>query len=79
MRDYENIPLKQDIQEYFETEVLPFVPDAWIDHNKTITGYEIAFTKIFYQYQPLRSVLEITADILKLEEETEGLLKEIAE
>jgi type I restriction enzyme M protein len=62
LRDYENIPLKQDIQEYFNVEVLPFVPDAWIDHSKTITGYEIAFTKIFYQYQPLRSVEEITAD-----------------
>lgn len=77
LRDYENIPLKQDIQTYFETEVLPFVPDAWIDHSKTITGYEITFTKIFYQYQALRSVENITADILQLEAETDGLLKEI--
>ena len=77
LRDYENIPLKQDIQEYFETEVLLFVPDAWIDHSKTITGYEIGFTKIFYKYQELRSVEEITADIMQLEAETDGILKEI--
>lgn len=77
LRDYENIPLKQDIQEYFETEVLPFVPDAWIDHSKTIIGYEITFTKIFYKYQALRSIEEITSEILILEKETEGILKEI--
>ena len=77
LRDYENIPLKQDIQQYFEEEVLPYVPDAWIDHSKTITGYEISFTKIFYKYQPLRSVEEITAEILQLEKETDGLLTQI--
>jgi type I restriction enzyme M protein len=77
LRDYENIPLKQDIQKYFEEEVLPFVPDAWIDHSKTIKGYEISFTKIFYQYQPLRSVEEISKEIKILEEETDGLLKKI--
>lgn len=77
LRDYENIPLKQDIEEYFKTEVLPYVPDAWIDHSKTVTGYEIGFTKIFFKYQPLRSLEEITADIVALEKETEGILKEI--
>ena len=77
LRDFENIPLKQDIQEYFEKEVLPFVPDAWIDHSKTITGYEITFTKIFYKYEQLRSVEEITEEIMALEKETEGLLNEI--
>ncbi len=77
LRDRENIPLKRDIQQYFETEVLPFVPDAWIDHSKTTIGYEISFTKVFYQYQPLRSVSEITADILAIEKETDGLLEEI--
>ena len=55
----------------------PFVPDAWIDHSKAVKGYEISFTKIFYKYQPLRSVKEITSEIMKLENETEGLLKEI--
>ncbi len=77
LRDYENIPLKQDIQIHFETEVLPFVPDAWIDNSKTIIGYEITFTKIFYKYQSLRSIEEITNEILILEKETEGILKEI--
>lgn len=77
LRDYENIPLEQDIEEYFKTEVLPYVPDAWIDHSKTATGYEIGFTKIFFKYQPLRNLEEITADIVALEKETEGILKEI--
>lgn len=77
LRDYENIPLKQDIEEYFKTEVLPYVSDAWIDHSKTVTGYEIGFTKIFFKYQPLRNLEEITADIVALEKETEGILKEI--
>lgn len=79
LRDTENVPLKDDIEEYFKREVLPHVPDAWIDHEKTTIGYEITFTKIFYQYQPLRSLEEITRDILALEEETEGLIKEIIE
>jgi type I restriction enzyme M protein len=77
LRDYENVPVKQDVQEYFKKEVWPFVPDAWIDHNKTVKGYEISFTKIFYRYQPLRSVEEITQEIMQLEMETEGLLNEI--
>lgn len=77
LRDNENIPVKQGIQDYFNSEVLPYVPDGWIDHEKTLKGYEISFTKIFYQYQPLRTIEEITADILKLEEETDGLIKEI--
>lgn len=77
LRDYENIPVKQDIEEYFQREVIPFVPDAWIDHAKTVKGYEISFTKIFYQYQPLRSVEDITKEIVQLEKETEGLLNQI--
>ncbi len=77
LRDWESIPVKQDIQEYFEREVLPFVSDAWIDHSKTTIGYEISFTKVFYKYQPLRTVADISAEILAIEEETEGLLKEV--
>ncbi|MBN8586505.1 MAG: SAM-dependent DNA methyltransferase [Ignavibacteria bacterium] len=77
LRDYENIPLKDNIQRYFEAEVLPHVPDAWIDHTKTKIGYEINFTRYFYKYQPLRSLVEIRADIIKLENETEGMIKEI--
>ncbi|MCT4582765.1 MAG: type I restriction-modification system subunit M [Flavobacteriales bacterium] len=77
LRDSENIPLTEDIQEYMEREVLPHVPDAWIDEKKTNIGYEINFTKYFYEYKPLRSLDEIRADILALEEETDGLIKEV--
>ncbi len=79
LRDYENIPLKEDIQEYFEKEVLPHVPDAWIDESKTKVGYEINFTKYFYEFRPLRSLAEIKADILALEKETDGMLNRIIE
>jgi Type I restriction-modification system methyltransferase subunit len=77
LRDYESVPIKQNVQEYFEKEVWPFVPDAWIDHSKTVKGYEVSFTKIFYRYQPLRSVAAITEEIVQLERETEGLLNDI--
>lgn len=77
LRDYEKIPLKDDVDAYFEREVLPHVPDAWMDRSKDKIGYEINFTKYFYKYQPLRSLDEIKADILALEQETDGLLKEI--
>jgi type I restriction enzyme M protein len=79
LRDNENIPLDEDIQEYFNREVLPHVPDAWIDESKTKVGYEVNFTRYFYKYQPLRSLDEIRADILKLEQETDGMIKEIIE
>lgn len=77
LRDYENVPLKEDTEEYFRREVAPHVPDAWIDHAKTARGYEISFTKFFYKYQPLRSLEDITEDIFALERETEGLLHQI--
>jgi type I restriction enzyme M protein len=67
LRDTENIPLLMDVQEYMEKEVLPHVPDAWIDEEKTNVGYEINFTKYFYQYKPLRSLDAIRADIMALE------------
>jgi len=77
LRDYENVPMKENIQAYFKREVLPHVPDAWIDESKTKVGYEINFTKYFYKYKPLRSLAEIRRDILALEEETEGMLREV--
>ena len=77
LRDSEKIPLKDDIKAYFQREVLPHVPDAWMDRGKDKVGYEISFTKYFYEYQPLRSLVDIKADILALEAETEGLLGEI--
>jgi type I restriction enzyme M protein len=77
LRDTENIPLKENIDTYMKREVLPHVPDAWVDESKTNIGYEINFTKYFYQYKPLRSLDEIRKDILLLEQETDGLLKEV--
>ncbi|MEX1269606.1 MAG: class I SAM-dependent DNA methyltransferase [Balneolaceae bacterium] len=79
LRDFERIPLKEDIEDYFEREVLPHVPEAWMDRNKDKVGYEINFTKYFYQYKPLRSLEEITKDLLELEEESEGLFHDIVE
>lgn len=79
LKDSENIPLKEDIQEFFEREVLPFTPDAWWDEKDTKVGYEINFAKYFYKHQPPRPLTEIAKDIFAIEEETEGLLKEIIE
>lgn len=76
-RDKENVPLKENILSYFDREVLPHVPHAWIDYDKTRIGYEINFTRYFYKFQPVRSVLEITNDLLRLEEESDGLFQEI--
>lgn len=77
LRDTENIPLTMDFEEYMKKEVLPHVPDAWIDEAKTNIGYEINFTKYFYQYKPLRSLNDIRKDIMAIEQETDGLLKEV--
>jgi len=76
-RDYERIPLQDDIDKYFNREVKPHLPESWMDRNKDKVGYEINFTKYFYKYKPLRSLEEITRDLLKLDEESEGLMKEI--
>ena len=54
LRDFENVPLKEDVGAYFAREVLPHVPDAWMDRGKDKVGYEISFTKYFYEYTPLR-------------------------
>lgn len=77
LRDTENVPLDQDINEYFQREVLQHIPDAWLDESKTVKGYEISFTRYFYNYVPPRSLEEITAEIIALEKETEGILNEI--
>jgi type I restriction enzyme M protein len=77
LKDTENVPLKEDIEDYMVREVLPHVPDAWVDQEKTQRGYEISFTKYFYKFKPLRSLEEIAADILALEKETDGVLKQI--
>ena len=75
-RDYERVPLCEDINEYFEREVKPYLPEAWMARSKDKVGYEINFTKYFYQFKPLRSLDDITQDLLKLDEEMEGLTKE---
>lgn len=77
LRDTENVPLDQNIHEYFRREVLQHIPDAWIDETKTVKGYEISFTRYFYNYVAPRSIEEITAEIFELEKETEGILNEI--
>jgi len=79
LRDSERIPLTEDIEEYFSREVEPHLPESWIDFDKSKVGYEINFTKYFYQYKPLRSSEEITNDLLKLEEESQNLLNQIVE
>ncbi len=79
LKDIENVPMKESIEDYFEREVLPFAPEAWYDKTKMKVGYEIPFNKYFYQYAGLRSLSEIAADILQLEQETDGLLKDIIE
>ena len=77
LRDYENVPLKEDIHTYVEREVLPHVPDARIDETKTKIGYEIPFTRHFYKYKPLRPLAEIEADIHTLEQQIQGMLGEV--
>ncbi|KAF3982281.1 MAG: SAM-dependent DNA methyltransferase [Methylococcales symbiont of Hymedesmia sp. n. MRB-2018] len=79
LKDTENVPMKEDIDKYFAREVSPFAPDAWYDKKKIKVGYEIAFNKYFYKYDALRSLSDIKADILDLENETENLLKEIVD
>ena len=76
-RDYERVPLEQDIDDYFDREVKPHLPNSWMDRTKDKVGYEINFTKYFYKYKPLRSLEDITQDLLKLDKESEGLMKEI--
>ncbi len=77
LRDAENVPLSENIDDYFKREVLPHVSDAWMDRSKDRVGYEINFTKEFYKYKPLRSLEEIRKDILALGKETEGLVDEV--
>jgi len=77
LRDTETVPLKESIEEYFKREVLPHVPDAWIDTTKTKVGYEIPLNRHFYRYEPPRPLEKIEKDIKKLESEILDLLKEV--
>ena len=77
LRDFENVPLNEDIDSYFEREVRPHVPDAWMDRLKDKVGYEINFNRHFYKYTPPRPLEEIDADLKKAEEEILRLLREV--
>ena len=77
LRDFENVPLKDDIDAYFEREVRPHVPDAWMDHSKDKVGYEINFNRYFYKYTPPRSLELIDAELKQAEEEIMRLLREV--
>lgn len=77
LRDTENVPLVQDIDAYFAREVLPYAPDAWIDHSKTKVGYEIPMTRYFYEYQALEAVEDIVARITALEQDISAGLAEL--
>lgn len=77
LRDTENVPLVQDIDAYFAREVLPYAPDAWIDHSKTKVGYEIPMTRYFYEYQAPEAVEDIVARITALEQDISAELAEL--
>jgi len=77
LRDTENVPLSDGIHDYFLQEVKPHVDEAWINLDATKIGYEISFNKYFYRHKPLRSLEEVTKDILQLESESDGLIREI--
>lgn len=75
LRDTENVPMTEDIKEYFEREVLPYAPDAWIDEKKTKVGYEIPMTRYFYEYQAPEPVESIMARITELEKDISASLQ----
>jgi len=79
LRDFENVPLKEDIASYFEREVRPHVPDAWMDRAKDKVGYEINFNRHFYKYTPPRPLEEIDAELKQAEEEIMRLLREVTQ
>jgi type I restriction enzyme M protein len=77
LRDTENVLLKDNIHSYFKREVKPHVPEAWINLDATKIGYEISFNKYFYKHTPLRSIEDVTKDILELEQQSDGLIADI--
>ena len=79
LRDLENVPLREDVNEHFRREVLPHVPHAWIDHGKTKVGYEIPFNRHFYKYMPPRPLEEIDRDLKAVSAEIMDLLREVTE
>ena len=78
LRDTENVPLDEDVEAYFKREVLPHVPDAWIDHDKTKVGYEIPFNRHFYVFEPPRPLAEIDADLKQVTDRIRGMIGELS-
>jgi type I restriction enzyme M protein len=78
LRDTENVPLREDVDEYFRREVLPHAPDAWIDPDKTRVGYEIPFNRHFYVFEPPRPLSEIDADLEKVAARIKAMIEELA-
>ena len=76
LRDTENVPLSEDVETYFKREVLPHASDAWIDHDKTLVGYEIPFNRHFYVFQPPRPLAEIDKELKGV---TDRILKMIGD
>mgnify|MGYP000882288610 FL=1 len=77
LRDYENIPLKEEVLTYYLREVKPYVDEAWISIDNARIGYEISFNKYFYRHQSLRSLQEVSQDILEIEQASDGLIRKI--
>ena len=77
LRGAESVPLKENVEEFFQPEVLPHLPQAWIDESKEKVGYEIPLNRYFYRYEPPRELEEIQADIKSLESDIVQLLKEV--
>ena len=75
LRDTENVPLSEDVEEYFKREVLPHAPDAWIDHDKTKIGYEIPFNRHFYVFEPPRDLAEIDADLKQCTDRIKAMIE----
>jgi type I restriction enzyme M protein len=78
LRDTENVPLDEDVEAYFRREVLPHVPDAWIDHEKTKIGYEIPFNRQFYVFEPPRPLAEIDADLKEVTDKIRVMIGDLS-
>ena len=74
LRDTENVPLAEDVADYFKREVLPHAPDAWIDHDKTRVGYEIPFNRHFYVFEPPRPLSAIDADLKRVTDRIKAMI-----
>lgn len=78
LRDTENVPLAEDVDDYFTHEVKPHAPDAWIDCDKTKIGYEIPFNRLFYVFEPPRPLVEIDADLAEATRRIQDMLRGLA-